>query len=500
MDPPRQGIQGTLSLVEALELPHPAAALLRAFILDALNCDLAADYVRSRIGSREEARRLVSDWIFIVQAISSNGVELEAPDKTAVREIVQRDGNVCCVSGMRGTFRNPLIVAPILPLPADWLKNQHRSVPILSAFFGGPYLDWWLSTIDTPQFISAQSSHWLVRQTVAGALKCGQIRLDRIRSSMVEYRVHPVSITLTDPIQLKGSMALLGDHSRAGIEKVDPRFVALRFSAYKKLMRFGNYWYGTTGASGIVTKLPFGLFLKYSANIECVRNEFNALDVVGKNTGVPVPRALDFASKWIKGNSELLPQGYYRSYLLTSELPGAALSLCMDAISDADYQRIQLQLQAYVSQIRDIPQTVNPDFVICDSRGEACRDPRIGDFTPIGPFKDEAAFSQELRFPDEPSRRGHKIVFTHADLNPRNIIVNQVKDATGTLHWEVSGIVDWEAAGYYPEYWDCTKSMFEGFRWPRRHNDTMKRVFAKFGDYSAELELETKAWESGDGV
>ncbi|KAM3539480.1 hypothetical protein BM221_000368 [Beauveria bassiana] len=124
MDPPRQGIQGTLSLVEALELPHPAAALLRAFILDALDCDLAADYVRSRIGSREEAHRLVSDWIFIVQAISSNGVELEAPDKTAVREIVQRDGNVCCVSGMRGTFRNPLIVAPILPLPADWLKDQ----------------------------------------------------------------------------------------------------------------------------------------------------------------------------------------------------------------------------------------------------------------------------------------------------------------------------------------------------------------------------------------
>ncbi|KAM3472486.1 hypothetical protein MY8738_008857 [Beauveria namnaoensis] len=485
MDPPRPDCQDTLSLVEALELPHPAAALLRAFILDALDCDLAADYVQSRIGSIEEARRLVSDWVYIVQAISSNGVELEAPDKIAVREIVERDGNVCCVSGMRGTLRDPLIVAPILPLPADWLKNQ--------------------------------------------------------------YEVHPVSITLMDPIQMKGSIALLGDHSRAGIDKVDPRFVGtharlcksvqlvnlfktmapelhkrddallatapaattaplgcvlspLRFSAYEKLMRFGDYWYGATGASGNVAKLPFGLFLKYSANIECVRNEFNALDVVGKNTGVPVPRGLDFASKWIQGNSELLPQGYHRSYMLTSELPGAALSLCMDAISDADYQRIQLQLQAYVSQIRDIPQTVNPDFAICDTRGEACRDPRIRDFTPIGPFKDEAAFSQKLRFPDDPSRRGHKIVFTHADLNPRNIIVNQVKDATGTLHWEVSGIVDWEAAGYYPEYWDCTKSMFEGFRWPRRHNDTMKRVFAKFGDYSAELELETKAWESGDGV
>ncbi|KAF1739123.1 hypothetical protein CRV24_001055 [Beauveria bassiana] len=124
MDPPRPDCQDTLSLVEELELPHPAAALLRAFILDALDCDLAADYVQSRIGSIEEARHLVSDWVYIVQAISSNGVELEAPDKAAVREIVERDGNVCCVSGMRGTLRDPLIIAPILPLPADWLKNQ----------------------------------------------------------------------------------------------------------------------------------------------------------------------------------------------------------------------------------------------------------------------------------------------------------------------------------------------------------------------------------------
>ncbi|KAF1739124.1 hypothetical protein CRV24_001056 [Beauveria bassiana] len=248
---------------------------------------------------------------------------------------------------------------------------------------------------------------------------------------------------------------------------------SLRFSAYEKLMRFGDYWYGATGASGNVAKLPFGLFLKYSANIECVRNEFNALDVVGKNTGVPVPRGLDFASKWIQGNSELLPQGYHRSEFSYNSKPTSA------------------RYGIYPRRSTLISPSAIPEERLAA---------RIRDFTPIGPFKDEAAFSQKLRFPDDPSRRGHKIVFTHADLNPRNIIVNQVKDATGTLHWEVSGIVDWEAAGYYPEYWDCTKSMFEGFRWPRRHNDTMKRVFAKFGDYSAELELETKAWESGDGV
>lgn len=42
----------------------------------------------------------------------------------------------------------------------------------------------------------------------------------------------------------------------------------------------------------------------------------------------------------------------------------------------------------------------------------------------MGPFKDEAAFSQIRRFSDKPSRRRHNILFTYADPNPRNILVD----------------------------------------------------------------------------
>ncbi|OAA79784.1 Protein kinase-like domain protein [Akanthomyces lecanii RCEF 1005] len=139
-------------------------------------------------------------------------------------------------------------------------------------------------------------------------------------------------------------------------------------------------------------------------------------------------------------------------------------------------------------------------MAICNTLGAACQEPRIRDFTPIGPFKDEAAFSQEMRFSDEPSRRGHQIVFTHADLNPRNIMVDRVRGPDGGRHWQVVGIVDWETAGYYPEYWDCTKSLYEGFRWPQRHNEVMKSVFAALGDYTAEMDVERRSWESRDGL
>jgi len=44
----------------------------------------------------------------------------------------------------------------------------------------------------------------------------------------------------------------------------------------------------------------------------------------------------------------------------------------------------------------------------------------------------------------------HRIVFTHADLAPRNIIVRD---------GHLSGIVDWQMAGWYPEYWESVKLM-----------------------------------------
>lgn len=42
----------------------------------------------------------------------------------------------------------------------------------------------------------------------------------------------------------------------------------------------------------------------------------------------------------------------------------------------------------------------------------------------------------------------HDIVFTNGDIAPYNILV--VEDG------RISGLIDWEAAGYYLEYWEYT--------------------------------------------
>lgn len=43
----------------------------------------------------------------------------------------------------------------------------------------------------------------------------------------------------------------------------------------------------------------------------------------------------------------------------------------------------------------------------------------------------------------------HGIVFSHGDFAPRNIMVKDDR---------VVGLLDWEYAGWYPEYWDFVKS------------------------------------------
>lgn len=49
------------------------------------------------------------------------------------------------------------------------------------------------------------------------------------------------------------------------------------------------------------------------------------------------------------------------------------------------------------------------------------------------------------------SQRRHRIDFTHDDFRPQNIMV---RDGI------VTGIIDWELSGWYPEYWEFVKALY----------------------------------------
>ncbi|KAJ3572852.1 hypothetical protein NPX13_g4904 [Xylaria arbuscula] len=440
---------------------------------------------------------------------------------------------------------------------------KNRVFDLLGAFFGPCYRDWWLAYANDPEHISPFHNHWLVRRSAAVEFSNGW------------YRVSHSRIGPQKPIQVDGTLPLLGDHSRTGIQTIDARFIGTharlsdaiqflniarsiapealhvspspvlapngpppqhrsnhrvasstvssplsvigmghvflmlwllvpcwaRIAAYDFLRKLGLALYGPPGDFSTVQRLPFGLYLKYNGTPHGYRNEFQALKLVRKYTTVPVPEPLDVAIRPVQHvAAEESPASLGHAYLLITRIPGVPLSHCQYHLSEKDRKQIVGQMRSFIAQIRGIPNLVNRDAPICNTRGETCQNSRIRGDQPVGPFADEVSFSRLLRYPDEPSRRGHKIVFTHADLNPRNILVDQVTQEDGSKGWIVTGIIDWEFSGYYPEYWDYTKAMFEGFRWIKRYNDMVTEIFQEFGDYTKELDVETRSWVSGDGV
>ncbi|PHH50955.1 hypothetical protein CFIMG_004424RAa [Ceratocystis fimbriata CBS 114723] len=61
-------------------------------------------------------------------------------------------------------------------------------------------------------------------------------------------------------------------------------------------------------------------------------------------------------------------------------------------------------------------------------------------------------------------REDHRAVITHGDLNPRNIMASwETKPTVNELVLEKelrsAVLIDWEMAGWYPEYWEFVKAL-----------------------------------------
>lgn len=72
----------------------------------------------------------------------------------------------------------------------------------------------------------------------------------------------------------------------------------------------------------------------------------------------------------------------------------------------------------------------------------------------------------------------HKIVFTHGDFRPANIIVRD---------GHVAAILDWELAGWYPEYWEFAKAFYiENFTtdWATYVLDILKPYYGELAMHS----------------
>ncbi|GKZ29632.1 hypothetical protein AbraIFM66950_005786 [Aspergillus brasiliensis] len=246
----------------------------------------------------------------------------------------------------------------------------------------------------------------------------------------------------------------------------------MRAIVYDALVRIGSRMYGPT-LSMTVFKLPFGLYLRRGHPMLASEHQAEAhtLRMIERCTSIPAPRALDVlqTSRW--------------SYLLMTRVPGQPISQQFNRMTDEQVKQAVEDLKRYVAQLRAIPPNTDSQFRICNSLGGGFLDWRIPDSQREElRFQSEAEFNKYLTDPfgEDTRRRAakshdipHAIHFTHGDLNPRNILVENGR---------ISGIVDWENAGWFPEYWEYTKAHYCVRYVMRWLVDVVDRVFEGYRD------------------
>ena len=197
----------------------------------------------------------------------------------------------------------------------------------------------------------------------------------------------------------------------------------------------------------------FGQIWRYDAHTVLKRSgpsptaEAAAMRFVNENTSIPVPKVF-------KSDTD--------GYLFMEYIDGQPLDQAWDACTKAQRDNIVRQLRGYMAELRRVTGNFigSVDRSICNDQIFAnCR-------SEYGPYPDEDAFRQgmakSLRTCDGDSTwtevvigfvnampKGRGIVLTHGDLVPRNILVRD---------GNVVAIVDWEMAGFYPEYWEYAKA------------------------------------------
>ena len=233
-----------------------------------------------------------------------------------------------------------------------------------------------------------------------------------------------------------------------------------RFWGYvhKVLIKFSlRYvkWTGSTRETGIYP-LPFGVLIKRS---EKVRIEEALTTQAARAAGLPAPKIICYG--------EHADSTYGAISIMMTRMPGQELfEELWEWFSPEEKSTIIAELKTYVDTMRC---WVNPWYGgegICSVAGTSICSVRVPSRN-IGPCKNEEDFNKLLMEPAQHSyirsfsnyeeklvktklahTVPHKIVFTHGDLLPWNILVSN--------DGHVTAIIDWEASGWYPEYWEYT--------------------------------------------
>ncbi|KAE8139815.1 hypothetical protein BDV38DRAFT_241251 [Aspergillus pseudotamarii] len=174
-------------------------------------------------------------------------------------------------------------------------------------------------------------------------------------------------------------------------------------------------------------------------------------------------------------------------------VPGDPLDNVWEGLNDGQKDVLVEDLRKYVSELRELKgkrigalnggptrlitgyQTVQEEWPF-ESEGLFNQFQEIqGIDTRMHASQDDDSSQSDDSLQDKETRQEKaEIVFTHGDLVPRNILVNDKGNITA--------LVDWEFAGYYPKYWEYSRASRETtMGW----KDFLVRVFPNKDDWGS---------------
>ncbi|KAK4105783.1 hypothetical protein N658DRAFT_483201 [Parathielavia hyrcaniae] len=189
--------------------------------------------------------------------------------------------------------------------------------------------------------------------------------------------------------------------------------------------------------------------------------------------------ALRFVNKMLLADEVPAPEVFgwktagERNFIYMELMPGERLRDAWETFSQADKESVSHQLEKIVKNLRSVEQDTADQFIGSLNRGPV-QDVYLSPDFHKGPFASAREFHDYVQFvalywmpleerPPEPYRAmlpdTARICLTHADLHLSNILVVRSANESRVT---VSANVDWEQAGWYPEYWEYCKAMIVG--------------------------------------
>ncbi|KAI5118014.1 hypothetical protein M0805_003451 [Coniferiporia weirii] len=231
-----------------------------------------------------------------------------------------------------------------------------------------------------------------------------------------------------------------------------------------RVSRWYCYWKGIIVEQGTY-ELPFNLIMKMTHKVR--EEEVMAMEVA-RTIGIPTPRVYSYGF-----GTKKMPF----DTIVMSRIPGKTLEEVRKSLSPAELDTIRAELAGYVELMRQYKSPWGSR--ICSVDNTAVRGARIPGGL-MDPCKDEVEFIERFirigspnywdwpePFEEAVSKAKsmievqHPIVFTHGDLQDHNIMVH---------NGHISGIIDWEYAGWFPDYWEYTqmfRALSQEWWWPQ---------------------------------